>query len=122
MQSKYKIRLLKANLFAAASVLAVWSLSAPPAAALVLWLSLSWLFFTALLLDFSHRYSNGLPWQVVPGALLLGLTATAPERHSLLIWAWAAVFMLPQVRWAFMFNASAAALSWVLVAPMLSIA
>ena len=121
MQSKYKIRLLKANLFAASGVLAAWSLSAPPLAALMLWLSLSWLCITALLLDFSHRHSYGLPWQVVPGVLLLGMIAVAPERHSLLIWAWAAVFMLPQARWAFIFNACAATLSWMLLAPMLNL-
>ncbi|PRY63984.1 hypothetical protein B0H98_107129 [Vreelandella songnenensis] len=122
MQSKYKIRLLKANLFAAASILAAWSLSATPVVALALWVSFGWLFITALLLDFSHRYSHGLPWQVVPGALLLGLIATDPQRHSLLVWAWAAVFMLPQARWAFMFNTSAAVFSWVLIMPGLNIA
>ncbi|MBZ5488327.1 hypothetical protein HW452_12415 [Halomonas aquamarina] len=122
MQSKYKIRLLKANLIAAAGVLAAWSLSATPVVALALWVSFGWLVITALLLDFSHRYSHGLTWQVIPGALLLGLIATAPERHGLLVWAWAAVFMLPQPRWTFMFNASAAALGWILITPEQSIA
>ncbi len=120
MQSKYKIRLLRANLFAAAFVLALWTLAAPSAASLALWLSVGWLFITAMLLDFSHRHSRGLPWQMLAGTLLLGLIAAAPERHSLLVWAWAAMFMLPQRRWIAVFNAIAALLSWLLVASLLS--
>lgn len=120
MQNKYKIRLLRANLLAAAVALALWTPSAPPSAALVLWLSVGWLFITTLLLDFSHRYSRGRPWQLLPGALLLGLIAAAPERHGLLIWAWAALFMLPQMNWVAAFNISAALLSTVLIAPQLS--
>ncbi|WP_249975383.1 hypothetical protein [Vreelandella olivaria] len=120
MQSKYKIRLLKANLFAASVVLALWSFAAPPGATVALWLVVAWLFITALQLDFSHRRAQGQPWQVLAGGLLLFLIAAAPERHSILIWVWAAVFMLPQSRWAATFNASAALLSWLLVAPLLS--
>lgn len=119
MQSKYKIRLLRANLLAAAVALALWTPATPPAAALVLWLSIGWLFITALILDFSHRHSQGLPWQIVPGALLLGLIAAAPERHSILIWAWAAMLMLPQNNWVAAFNLSAALISAVMVAPPL---
>ncbi|OJA04784.1 hypothetical protein [Halomonas sp. QHL1] len=119
MQSKYKIRLLRANLLAAAVALALWTPATPPAAALVLWLSVGWLFITALILDFSHRHSRGLPWQIVPGALLLGLIAAAPERHSILIWAWAAMLMLPQNNWVAAFNLSAALISAVMVAPLL---
>ncbi|MEC8901488.1 MAG: hypothetical protein VYB92_06565, partial [Pseudomonadota bacterium] len=110
MQSKYKISLLRASLLAAAVALALWTPMAPPAAALLLWLSVGWLFITALVLDFSHRRSPGLPWQMLAGTLLLGLIAAAPERHALLIWAWGAVFMLPQHRWAAIFNACAAML------------
>lgn len=107
-------------MLAAAVALALWTPAAPPSASLVLWLSVGWLFITALLLDFSHRYSRGLPWQLLPGALLLGLIAAAPERHGLLIWAWAALFMLPQMSWVAAFNISAALLSAVLIAPQLS--
>lgn len=121
MQSKYKIRLLRANLFAAALALASWTYMAQPAAALVLWLSVGWLFVTALLLDFSHRRSKGLPWQALSGALLLGLIAVAPERHSFLIWAWAAMFMLPQKRWVAVFNTCAALISWSFIAPLLNL-
>ncbi|MGM0833996.1 hypothetical protein M0220_00530 [Halomonas qinghailakensis] len=121
MQSKYKIRLLRANLFAAALVLALWTHTAQPMAALVLWLSVGWLFVTALLLDFSHRRSKGPPWQLITGVLLLGLIAAAPERHSLLIWAWPAMFMLPQKRWVVVFNALAALMSWLLIIPLFSL-
>ncbi|MGQ7262648.1 hypothetical protein [Vreelandella sp. V005] len=120
MQSKYKIRLLRANLLAAAVALALWTPSTPPAAALVLWLSVGWLFITALMLDFSHRRSRGLPWQLIPGALLVSLIAAAPERHGILIWAWAAMLMLPQNHWVAAFNLSAALLSAVMVAPQLN--
>ncbi|HAA44127.1 MAG: hypothetical protein XD36_1755 [Halomonas sp. 54_146] len=120
MQSKYKIRLLRANLLAAAVALALWTPATPPAAAFVLWLSVGWLLITALLLDFSHRRSPGLPWQVVPGVLLLGLIAAAPERHGMLIWAWAAMLMLPQTSWVAAFNLSAALVSSVMVAPQLN--
>ncbi|NVF14749.1 hypothetical protein [Vreelandella maris] len=119
MQSKYKIRLLRANLLAAAVALALWTPATPPAAALVLWLSVGWLFITALMLDFSHRRSRGLPWQLVPGVLLVALIAAAPERHSILIWAWAAMLMLPQNNWVAAFHLSAALVSSVMVAPQL---
>lgn len=120
MQSKYKIRLLRANLFAAAVVLALWTPNAPPGASLALWLTVGWLFITALLLDFSHRRARGLPWQMLAGGLLFSLIATAPERHSMLIWVFAAVCMLPQKRLAIAFNAGAALLSWIMLAPFLS--
>jgi hypothetical protein len=120
MQSKYKIQLLRGNLLAAALVLALWTPAAPPKAALVLWLSVGWLLMTAMLLDFSHRRARGVPWQLLPGALLVGLIAAAPERHSLLIWAWAALIMLPQMNWVAAFNVSGMALSLVLIAPQLS--
>lgn len=119
MQSKYKIRLLRANLLAAAVALALWTPATPPAAALLLWLSVGWLFITALMLDFSHRRSRGLPWQIVPGVLLLSLIAAAPERHGILIWAWAAMMMLPQSSWVAAFNLSAALISAVMIAPLL---
>lgn len=121
MHSKYKIRLLRANLFTAAIVLALLTLGAPPAAVLVLWFSVGWLFITALLLDFSHRRSQGLPWQMLAGGLLLCLIAADPERHSILIWAWAAVCMLPQNRYAAVFNSCAALLSCALLTPLLSL-
>ncbi|WP_404377478.1 hypothetical protein [Vreelandella aquamarina] len=121
MQSKYKISLLRANLLAAAVALALWTPTAPPAATLLLWLSVGWLFVTALALDFSHRRSPGLPWQMLAGTLLLGLIAAAPERHSLLVWAWGAVFMLPQHRWTAIFNIGAATLSCLFIASVMSL-
>ncbi len=119
MQSKYKIRLLRANLLAAAVALALWIPSSPTDAAVGLWLAIGWLLMTALVLDFSHRRSRGLPWQVVPGLLLVGLIAAAPERHGMLIWAWAAMLMLPQKRWVTAFNLCAALVSSVMVATLM---
>lgn len=119
MQSKYKIGLLRANLFAAAAALAFWTPAPSNAASIVLWLSIGWLCITALVLDFSHRRSRGLPWQIVPAALLMGLIATAPEQRSILIWAWAAMLMLPQRRWGTAFTLSAALISTAMVAPQL---
>lgn len=119
MQSKYKIRLLRANLLAAAVALALWTPATPPAVAFVLWLSVGWLLITALVLDFSHRRSRRWLWQVVPSALLVGLIAANPERHGILIWAWAAMLMLPQNNWVAAFNLSAALTSSIMVAPQL---
>ncbi|TVP50789.1 MAG: hypothetical protein EA345_04020 [Halomonas sp.] len=120
MQSKYKIRLLRANLLAAAVALALWTPATNPTTALVLWLSVGWLFITALMLDFSHRRSRGRPWQALPGVLLVGLIAVAPERHGILIWAWAAMLMLPQKSWVVAFNLCAALISTVMLAPFLN--
>lgn len=119
MQSKYKIRLLRANLLATAVALALWIPDSPTDAAVVLWLAIGWLLITALVLDFSHRRSRGLPWQVVPSLLLVGLIASAPERHGMLIWAWAAMLMLPQKRWVTAFNLCAALVSLVMVTPLM---
>ncbi|HBA00488.1 MAG TPA: hypothetical protein DCX04_15110 [Halomonas sp.] len=121
MQSKYKISLLRANLLAAAVALSLWTPSDAQAAVVLMWLSVGWLLMTALILDFSHRRSRGLPWQMLAGTLLLGLIATAPERHALLIWAWGAVFMLPQHRWAAVFNGCAAFASCLVLAPLMSL-
>ncbi|MDN6179645.1 MAG: hypothetical protein L0I84_01365 [Halomonas subglaciescola] len=121
MPNKYKVHPLRANLLAVAVVLVLWTPAAPPAAALVLWISVSWLFITALLLEFSHRRARGvLPWQLFPGILLIGLIAAAPERHVLLVWAWIALFMLPQPNWVAAFNISGMLLSMILIAPLLS--
>lgn len=120
MPSKYKIRLIRANLVAAALILALLTADAPLTATCVLWLTIGSLLFAAVVLDFSHRRTPGSPWQLLAGVLLLCLIAAAPERHSLLIWAWAAVFMLPQNRWITACNASATLASWWLVADLFS--
>ncbi len=49
----------------------------------------------------------------------MGLIVTAPEQHSILIWAWAAMLMLPQRMWIAAFNLSAALISTAMVAPQL---
>lgn len=121
MQSKYKIRMLRANLCAAALLLALWSYTAPLPAFVTLWLTVIWLLVSAFQLDFSHRRAQKQPWQVIAGGLLLLLIVSAPERHNLLIWLWAGIFMLPQSLWALLFNASAALLSWIVIYPLLSL-
>lgn len=122
MQNKYKVHPLRANLLAVAVALVLWTPAAPPAAALMLWVSVGWLFITALLLDFSHRHSRGgLPWQLLPGALLVGLVAAAPQRHMLLVWAWVALFMLPQPHWVAAFNLSGMLLSMAMILPRLGL-
>ncbi|WP_346798600.1 hypothetical protein R5M92_06035 [Halomonas sp. Bachu 37] len=120
MQSKYKISLLRGNLLAAAVALALWTKTAPPQTMLLLWLSIGWLLITALLLEFSHRRSRGLPWQLVPGLLLLGLIAADPTRHALLFWTWAALLMLPQRPWVLAVNLLAAGISLVLLRSVVS--
>lgn len=121
MPSKYKISPLRVTLLAASVALALWTPNAPLMATLVLWLAVGWLLVTALLLDFSHRRSRGLPWQLLAGTLLLALIAVAPERHLLLIWAWGAVFMLPQPRWVAMYNVCAALLTCLIIKPLLTL-
>lgn len=122
MQNKYKVHPLRANLLAVATALLLWTPAAPPLAALVMWVSIGWLFITALLLDFSHRRSRGgLPWQLLPGVLLIGLIAAAPQRHMLLVWAWVALFMLPQPHWVATFNLSGMLLGMVLILPHLGL-
>ncbi|MCP1313707.1 MULTISPECIES: hypothetical protein [unclassified Halomonas] len=122
MESKYKIRLLRVNLLLAAAVLVLWSFGAPPLATVALWTAALWLFTTAVLLEFTLRHSRDLSWQVLTSALLLFLIAAAPERHSILIWVWAALFMLSQHRIMTLFNIGGALSSWLLVAFNLSAA
>ncbi|MWJ28369.1 hypothetical protein GPM19_09145 [Halomonas sp. ZH2S] len=121
MQSKYKISLLRGNLLAAAATMAFWTQTAMPQAAALLWLSVGWLLVMALLLEFSHRRSRGLPWQLFPGLLLMALISVAPERHAILVWAWVAILMLPQPTWALAFNLGAASISLLIVKPTLGI-
>ena len=120
MQSKYKVNLLRANLLAAAVVLAFLAMQLTSNALLVAWLSVSWLFVSALLLDFSHRRTGNLPWQLLPGALLTALLVSAPQQNSMLVWAWAALFMLPQSSWVIVINLCSAMLSLMFILPTLS--
>ncbi|WP_447556093.1 hypothetical protein [Vreelandella sp. EE22] len=116
MENKYKIRLLRTNLFLAATALVFWTMGAPALAAVALWAGALWLFLTAFLLDFTLRHSRDLSWQMLTSGLLLCLIAAAPERHSILVWVWAALFMLPQNRVMVVFNVTGALISWLLVA------
>ncbi|WP_447895787.1 hypothetical protein [Vreelandella sp. GE22] len=117
MENKYKIHFLRINLLLAAAALACWSVNAPVMAATALWASALWLALTALLLDFTLRRSRDVYWQLFTSGLLLCLIAAAPERHSMLIWVWAALFMLPQSRRRTFGNVAGALISWLLIAP-----
>jgi len=120
MQSKYKVNLLRANLLAAAVALAFLAMELTSHALLMVWLSVGWLFVSALLLDFSHRRTGNLPWQLLPGALLTALLVSAPQQNGILVWAWAAVFMLPQSRWVIAINLVSAMFSLMFILPTLS--
>ncbi|MFY0990357.1 hypothetical protein [Halomonas sp. C05BenzN] len=113
MQSKYKVGLLRANLLAAALLLALLAPAAPSLPeALLLWLATAWLGVTATLLEFSHRRPSTVPWQLLPSLLLAALLWVAPERHLVWLWAWAVLIMLPQPAWMAGLNALLAGLTW----------
>ncbi|WNL40935.1 hypothetical protein RN347_09835 [Halomonas sp. PAMB 3264] len=107
---------MRINLLLAAAALAFWSYGAPAPAAIALWVGAFWLLLTATLMDFNLRRSRDLSWQLLTILLLLYLIAAAPERHGILVWVWAAFFLLPQSRMMLTFNVLGAAVSWVLVA------
>ncbi|WP_252109304.1 MULTISPECIES: hypothetical protein [unclassified Halomonas] len=116
MQNEYKVCFLRINLLLAAAALAFWSYGAPVPAAVALWVGAFWLLLTATLLDFTLRRSRDLSWQLLTILLLLYLIVADPERHGILVWVWAAFFMLPQSRMMLTFNVLGTAISWVLVA------
>lgn len=120
MQSKYKVNLLRVNLLAAAVALSFLAMELTSHALLVVWLSVGWLSISALLLDFSHRRTCNLPWQLLPGALLTALLVSAPEQNGILIWAWIALFMQPQSSWVIAINLFSAMLSLMFILPLLS--
>ncbi|MGM0614792.1 MAG: hypothetical protein ACQES7_04435 [Pseudomonadota bacterium] len=119
MQNKYKVNMLRANLLAAAVGLALLMPASTLDSLVVIWLAVGWLFFTALLLDFSHRRTTKVPWQLIPGILIAALLATMPENNGMLIWAWIAIFMLPQSNWVVMLNALLAIISLFMLSPYL---
>ena len=119
MQSKYKIRLIRANLLAASAMLLLLLVSGPLIAAAPLILAAAFLVVAAGRIDFSHHHPQRPPWQGLAGVLLLSAMASAPERHCRLIWAWAGVLRLPQKPATAAFNVTAALLSWWLIAPLL---
>lgn len=113
MQSKYKIGLLRGNLVAGALMMALLALTAGSLPdRMLLWLATAWLTTTAVLLEFSHRRPPLVPWQLLPGLLLLALLWTAPERHLIWLWVWAALLMLPQPGWMMGLTALFAVASW----------
>jgi hypothetical protein len=113
MQSKYKINLLRGNLVAGALMLALLAITAGSLPdRMLLWLATAWLGTTAVLLEFSHRRPPLVPWQLLPGPLLLALLWTAPERHLMWLWVWAVLLMLPQPGWMLGLTALLAVGSW----------
>jgi len=122
MQSKYKVRLMRFNLLGGALLLGLLAPQAPTfASALLLWLGVVWLAVTATLLEFSHRRPAILPWQLLPGLLLMALLWTAPERHALWLWLWPAALLLPQPTWMLAVNLLLAGLSWWTLHPLLGV-
>ncbi|MBB3332211.1 hypothetical protein BDK63_003105 [Halomonas campaniensis] len=113
MQSKYKVGLLRLNLMVAALLPALMApASSTLTEALLLWLAAGWLGISAALVEFSHRRPALVPWQLLPSVLLAALLWSAPERHPLWLWAWAALIMLPQPAWMAALNALLAGLTW----------
>ncbi|KAA0014299.1 hypothetical protein F0A17_01185 [Billgrantia pellis] len=122
MQSKYKVRLMRLNLWAAAALLALLAyLSEPLSSALLLGLASAWLALTAALLEFSHRRPATVPWQILPSLLLAGLLWVDPERHALWLWAWPALLMLPQPGWILTLSCVLAGITWWSLADLLGI-
>ncbi|MCE8034730.1 MAG: hypothetical protein LPK20_09010 [Halomonas sp.] len=122
MQSKYKVGLMRLNLWAAALLLIVLAyLSERLSSALLLVLASVWLMVTASLLEMSHRRPATVPWQLLPSLLLAGLLVADPERHALWLWVWPALLMLPQPGWVLALTCLLAGLTWWLLADLLGI-
>ncbi|NIC04448.1 hypothetical protein [Billgrantia bachuensis] len=122
MQSKYKVGLMRLNLWAAALLLILLAyLSERLSSALLLVLASVWLMVTASLLEMSHRRPATVPWQLLPSLLLAGLLAADPERHALWLWVWPALLMLPQPGWVLTLTCTLAVLTWWMLADLLGI-
>lgn len=122
MQSKYKVGLMRLNLWAAALLLILLAyLSEPLTSALLLALASVWLMVTASRLEFSYRRPAAVPWQLLPSLLLAGLLITEPERHALWIWVWPALLMLPQPGWVLALSCALAGVTWWRLAELLGI-
>lgn len=122
MQSKYKVGLMRLNLWAAALLLVVLAyLSEQLSSTLLLVLASAWLIVTASLLEMSHRRPASVPWQLLPSLLLAGLLVADPERHALWLWVWPALLMLPQPGWVLALSCALAGLTWWMLADLLGI-
>ncbi|MCE8019770.1 hypothetical protein HOP51_06515 [Halomonas sp. MCCC 1A11036] len=122
MQSKYKVGLMRLNLWAAALLLVVLAyLSERLSSTLLLVLASVWLMVTASLLEMSHRRPATVPWQLLPSLLLAGLLVADPERYPLWLWVWPALLMLPQPGWMLALTCLLAGLTWWLLADLLGI-
>lgn len=122
MQSKYKVGLMRLNLWAAALLLVVLAyLAEQLSSTLLLVLASAWLVVTASLLEMSHRRPATVPWQLLPSLLLAGLLVADPERHALWLWVWPALLMLPQPGWVLALSCALAGLTWWMLADLLGI-
>lgn len=122
MQSKYKVGLMRLNLWAAALLLVVLAyLSEQLSSSLLLVLASAWLIVTASLLEMSHRRPASVPWQLLPSLLLAGLLVADPERHAPWLWVWPALLMLPQPGWVLALSCALAGLTWWRLADLLGI-
>ena len=122
MQSKYKVGLMRLNLWAAALLLILLAyLAEPLSSALLLVLASVWLMVTASLLELSYRRPPTVPWQLLPSLLLAGLLLVEPERHALWLWVWPALLMLPQPGWVLALSCGLAGLTWWRLADLLGI-
>jgi hypothetical protein len=122
MQSKYKVGLMRLNLWAAALLLILLAFfSEQLSSGSLLALAGAWLMVTASLLELSHRRPAAVPWQLLPGLLLAGLLLVDPERHALWLWVWPALLMLPQPGWVMALSCALAGLTWWRLADLLGI-
>ena len=122
MQSKYKVKLMRLNLWIAAILLILLAyFSERLFSALLLLLAGIWLIVTASLLELSHRRPATLPWQLLPSLLLAGLLTADPQRHALWLWVWPVLLMLPQPGWVLAVSCVLAGLTWWMLADHLGI-
>lgn len=113
MESKFKVGLLQINLLLAALLTAWQALYSQHAMdAALLWMATLWLSITASQVATPHRRPISVPWQLLPGLLLVTLLLASPERHLSWLWAWAVLIMLPQPRWIMLFNLLLATITW----------
>lgn len=122
MHNKYKVSLLRLNLLLAALLPALLVPHARDhSEAMLLGLAAAWLAISATLVEFSHRRPPLIPWQLLPSLLLGALLWSSADRYPFLLWAWAALIILPQPAWMAAINVLLASLSLAWVARQLPI-
>ncbi|MDR5901235.1 hypothetical protein [Halomonas icarae] len=122
MHNKYKVSLLRLNLLLAALLPALLvPYARDHSEAMLLGLAAAWLAISATLVEFSHRRPPLIPWQLLPSLLLGALLWSSADRYPFLLWAWAALIILPQPAWMAAINVLLASLSLAWVARQLPI-